>query len=229
MCNICKQYICKQEPAFKTTTLSEKYDATHKPETHRTDNHQRIIYTWIRGGWWVVGVGGVQVVFVSLHTTLPLPHYHHYADTSESIELLRMLFGYVLSSVCLRLIQFSQLSFMYYMGLCVLFSLPISFVMMIVWIYLIIIIKSEVSTIRHWSGLGFETMVWQQQEVNGLSLFHLITCPLFSAKPLPKTNIDRNLKKIWWFGISVPPKGSCNSLSSCSYCRWSVPGSSGLP
>ena len=52
---------------------------------------------------------------------------------------------YILSNVCQRLSQFSQLSFMQYMELCV-FSLTIS-LMMIVRIsvlYLNIIIKSEV-------------------------------------------------------------------------------------
>ena len=65
-----------------------------------------------------------------------------------------------LSSVCLRLSQFFQLSFIQYMGLCV-FSLPI-YLMMIVRIrvlYLIIIIKSAVSPLCHCLGLGNETKV----------------------------------------------------------------------
>ena len=37
------------------------------------------------------------MVFVCLHITLP--HYHHYADASESIELLKLLVRYILSSV----------------------------------------------------------------------------------------------------------------------------------
>ena len=55
-----------------------------------------------------------------------------------------MFVRYILSSVCLRLSQFVQLSFIQYMGLCV-YSLPISLVM-IVWIrqLYLIIIKSEV-------------------------------------------------------------------------------------
>ena len=55
---------------------------------------------------------GLKVVFFCLQITLP--HYHHYADVSECIELLDI---YSLSSVCLS--QFSRLSFMQYMGLCV--------------------------------------------------------------------------------------------------------------
>ena len=53
---------------------------------------------------------------------------------------------YIMSIVCLRLSQFSQLSFMQYMGLCV-FSQPISRVMImrIRVLYLIIIIKPEVT------------------------------------------------------------------------------------
>ena len=66
-----------------------------------------------------------------------------------------------LSRVCLTLSQFSQLSFMQYMGLCV-FSLPI-YLMMIVIIHalklIIDIIKSEVWPIYHYLGLGHETMV----------------------------------------------------------------------
>ena len=56
----------------------------------------------------------------------------------------KILVRYILSSVCLRLNQFSQLHFMQYMGLCI-FNWPIS-LMVILRIcvhYLIIIIKSE--------------------------------------------------------------------------------------
>ena len=72
----------------------------------------------------------------------------------------KMLVRYILSPVCLRLGQFSQLSFMQYMGLCV-FSLPISLVMIvrILSLDLIIIIKSEVWPFCHCLGLGHETML----------------------------------------------------------------------
>ena len=72
----------------------------------------------------------------------------------------KMLVRYILLSVCLRLSQYPQLSFMQYTGLCV-FSLPM-FLMMIVRIcvlYLIIIIKLEVWPIWHCLGLGHETTV----------------------------------------------------------------------
>ena len=71
-----------------------------------------------------------------------------------------MLVRYILPSVCLRLSQFSQVSFMQYMGLCV-FSLPISLTMIvkILVLCLIIIIKSEVWLICHCFGLGHETIV----------------------------------------------------------------------
>ena len=72
----------------------------------------------------------------------------------------KMLVVYILSSVCLRWSQLSQLSVMQYMSLCVL-SLPI-FLMMTVRmcvLYLIIIIKSEVWRICHCLVLGHETMV----------------------------------------------------------------------
>ena len=71
-----------------------------------------------------------------------------------------MLARYILSSVCLRLSQIPQLSFMQYMGLCV-FSRPI-YLMLIVRIhvlYLVIIIKSEVWPNCQCAGLGHETMV----------------------------------------------------------------------
>ena len=70
---------------------------------------------------------GLQVVFVCLQITPS--HYHHYADSSEGIELIKC-FRHMLPSVCLRLRLFSQLSFIQYMGLCV-FSLPNSPVMVV--------------------------------------------------------------------------------------------------
>ena len=97
-------------------------------------------------------------VFVCLHITPP--HYHHYTDRSEDIELLKCF----LDTFCLECVpkcKLSQLSFMQYMGLCV-FSLPITLMMIvIIWIlYFIINIKSEVRPIYHCLGLGHETMVY---------------------------------------------------------------------
>ena len=72
----------------------------------------------------------------------------------------KMPVRYILSSVWVRLSIFSPLSIIQYVGLYV-FSLPISLVMIerIYILCLIIIIKSEVWTITHCSGLGHETMV----------------------------------------------------------------------
>ena len=50
---------------------------------------------------------GLKVVFVCLHITLY--HYHYYGDLTY-----KMLVRYILSSVCIRLNPFSQLSFMQY-------------------------------------------------------------------------------------------------------------------
>ena len=65
---------------------------------------------------------GLQIVFVCLYITLS--HYHHCANLSEDIELIKCL-----SSVWVRLSILSQLYiYIIYMGLCV-FSLPIFLVM----------------------------------------------------------------------------------------------------
>ena len=96
---------------------------------------------------------GPMVVFVCSHVTQF--HYHH-ADVFEDIEPLK-----ILSSVFLRLNQYSQLSVVQYMGLCA-FSLPIS-LMMIVRIcihhLIIIIIKSEVCQTCHCLELCYKTVV----------------------------------------------------------------------
>ena len=99
---------------------------------------------------------GPMVVFLCLN--IKLPHYHHYADISEGIELLKCLSVNSVTRVCLRFSQFSQLSFMQYMGLCLL-SLPISLMIVRIRMLYLIIIKSEVCPIRHCLGLDHETMV----------------------------------------------------------------------
>ena len=113
--------------------------------------------------WWVQIVGYVwrlrlQIVFVCLYITLY--HYYHYANFIWRHWTYKMPVKYNLSSVWVRLSIFSQLSIIQYVGLCV-FSLPIFFVMIerIYILCLIIIIKSEVWTITHCSGIGHETMV----------------------------------------------------------------------
>ena len=43
---------------------------------------------------------GAMVILVCLHITLP--HYHRYADASESTDLLKIFAWYILLNVCLR-------------------------------------------------------------------------------------------------------------------------------
>ena len=71
---------------------------------------------------------GLMVTYGYLHITLP--HYHHYANLSEGN----------LSRVCLRLDQFSQLSFIQYMG-CVYSAYP--FILWWLWEYLYLMLLSS--------------------------------------------------------------------------------------
>ena len=100
---------------------------------------------------------GLQIVLVCSYSTPS--HYHHCALFWRHWTY-KMPARYILSSVWVRLSIFSPLSIIQYVGLPV-FSLPISIVMIerIYILSLIIIIKSEVWTITHCSGLGHETMV----------------------------------------------------------------------
>ena len=110
--------------------------------------------------WWVQIVGYVLACRSFSFSFITLSHYHHCANFTWRHWTHKMPVRYNLSSVCVRLSIFSQLSIMQYVGLCV-FSLPISFVMIerIYILCLIIIIKSEVWTITNCLGLGHETMV----------------------------------------------------------------------
>ena len=104
----------------------------------------------------------LQIVLICLYNSPS--HYHHCANLSEDIELIKMPVRYILSTVWVRLSIFSQWSIIHsiiqYVGLCV-FSLPTPLVIIerIYILCLIIIIKSEVWTITHCLGLGHETMV----------------------------------------------------------------------
>ena len=69
---------------------------------------------------------GLKIVFVCLYITPS--HYHHCANLSEDIELVKCLSRYMLSSVWVKLSIFSQLSIIQYIGLYV-FSLLIPRVM----------------------------------------------------------------------------------------------------
>ena len=105
--------------------------------------------------WWVQIFGYVLALFVQYTISL-----------SSLCKLIwrhwpyKMPVRYILSSVWVRSSIFFPLSIIQYVGLYV-FSLPIFLVMIerIYILYLIIIIKSEVWTITHCLGLGYETMV----------------------------------------------------------------------
>ena len=71
---------------------------------------------------------GLLVLFVYLQITPS--HYHHYADLSEGIELLKYLSG-ICNRVCLRLRQFSQVSFLFNRWGCVSSAYPINSPVMI--------------------------------------------------------------------------------------------------
>ena len=97
----------------------------------------------------------------------------------------KMLVRYILLNVCLRLSPFYQLSFVQFMGLCVV-SLPISVVMTvrISVLYLIIIIKSEVWPICHCLGLGHETMV------GAVMYFYVLLYPVYVEEWCKKQTND---------------------------------------
>ena len=89
---------------------------------------------------------GPMVVFVCLYT-LYTTWLSSLCRRIWKYRTSKMFVRYILSSVCLRLSQLSQLSFMQYMGLCV-FGLTIALMMIlrICVLYLIIIIKSGYAT-----------------------------------------------------------------------------------
>ena len=97
-----------------------------------------------------------------------IPFFAHYTTSSSSslcrciwrYWISKILVRYILLSVCLRLSQYYQLSFLWYIGLCV-FRLPISLMMnvRISVLNLNIIVKSAVWPIRHCLRSGHEKMV----------------------------------------------------------------------
>ena len=104
---------------------------------------------------------GLQVVFVCLQITPS--HYHHYADLSEGIELIKFLLG-ICCRVCVKDWGNSLEYLSYNIWGCVSSACPI-----LLWwswecvLYLIIIIKSEVWISNHCLGPGHETIacaVW---------------------------------------------------------------------
>ena len=101
---------------------------------------------------------GLKIVFVCVYITPS--HYHHCANLSEDIELIKCMSD-IICRVWVRLSIFSQLSIIQCMGPCV-FNVPIPLVMIekIYILCIIIIIKSDVWTIIHCLGLGHETMAY---------------------------------------------------------------------
>ena len=148
---------------------------------------------------------GVMVVYGYLHCTLP--HYHHNADLSESIKQLRCLSD-IFSSMCLRLGQFSQLSFMQYVGLCG-FSSPIVLMMIvrIPFLDLIIIIKSEVWPVCHCLGLSHETMV----------LVCSVCISIFLSSVSFLVRYTKNYVLFDYVVVVLSSQGSCNQNSR--FCR----------
>ena len=98
----------------------------------------------------------LDIILVCLYSTPS--HYHHCANLSEDIELIKCLSDIICRMCEYDLNIFSQLSIIKYVGLCV-FSLPTPLVMIGRILCLIIIIKSEVWTITHCLGFDHETMV----------------------------------------------------------------------
>ena len=97
---------------------------------------------------------GLKIVFVYLYNTPP--HYHHSANLSEDIEIIKCMSDiFCVSKIrhILSVIHYTTYGAVY-------FSLPISLVMFerICILCLIIIIKSEAWANTHCLGLGHETM-----------------------------------------------------------------------
>ena len=100
------------------------------------------------------------VIIICSHVII-LPLYHHYADRSEGIELLKCLSG----TFCLECVSKikSILSIIFhaiYVAVRIQLSIPISLMMIvrILVLYRITIIKSEVRLVCHCLGLGHESM-----------------------------------------------------------------------
>ena len=102
--------------------------------------------------WWV------QILFVCLYITPS--HYHHCANLSEEIELIKCLSD-IFCWVCEWDWAYSLSYPLYKIWGCV-FSVCQSPLWWLRWyiLWLIIIIKSEVWSITQCLGLGHETMVW---------------------------------------------------------------------
>ena len=105
--------------------------------------------------YWAV-IWCAQIIEYIIWPDGPFRLFAHYTTSLSSCRRIwrywtKKLVEYIMSSVCLKLSQFSQLSFMQYTGLCVLI-LSISLVVIVkirIRYLIIIIIKSEIWTICH--------------------------------------------------------------------------------
>ena len=133
---------------------------------------------------------GLMVLHGYLHITLP--HYHHYADLSEGIELLKCLSDILCLERVSKISSVLSIIVHAYIGLCV-FSLSISLmtILRIPELDLIIIIKSEVWPICHFLGLGHGTMV----SALCLSIFSSALIQSKSLKFIGPGRCGSNLKK----------------------------------
>ena len=97
-------------------------------------SHEALPFIAKRYGYGMVNTLRPMIVILLMHIYITWPQWVD--DKITVIDLhwrhwtTNMLVRYMLPSVCLRLRQFSQLSFIQYMGLCV-FSLPNSPVMIV--------------------------------------------------------------------------------------------------
>ena len=127
-----------------------KYITTRWPYPFLCTSHYLIIII-MQSRMYLTSILEVQYFQIGLHCR---PIWKYWTS--------KMFVMYTLPQVCLRLSPFSQLSFMQYMGLCVL-SAPIYLIMnvrlCVLYLIIIIIIKSEVLPICHFLGLGHETIV----------------------------------------------------------------------
>ena len=126
---------------------------------------------------------------------------YHYADLTKKHWAYKMRFRYILSSV--RLSQFSQLSFMRCMGLCV-FSILICLVvnLRICALYLIIIIRSEVRFISHCIGL-LGVRSWNN--IIGCMSCHILVSTSGSLIWIVIKTNDRVMKRYIYIHITLSP------------------------
>ena len=120
-------------------------------------NHILLSITYISREYWDL-VSIMDAQSIEVQSLWPPGRVHLFADYTISLSPLcrliwrhwtnKILVRYMLPSVCLRLRQFSQLSFIQYKGLCV-FSLPNSPVM-IVWMCTLCYYHHQIGSMNHY-------------------------------------------------------------------------------